>query len=86
MRKMVMRGGDGSTVRGQWLTRDGVVTVKSSYGQQKTDQPPWINATRACQTVAVGNGRKSARSSATDTERKRGSKEKRQERHRREPL
>ena len=36
MHEMVIRGGDGSTVRGQWWT-DGVsVTVRSSYGQEET--------------------------------------------------
>jgi hypothetical protein len=36
MHTMVIRGGDGSTVRGRWWTHDEAVTVRSSYGRQKT--------------------------------------------------
>jgi hypothetical protein len=36
MHEMVIKGGDGTTVRGRWRTHNGAVTVRSPYGQQKT--------------------------------------------------
>jgi hypothetical protein len=36
MHEMVIKGGDGTTVRGRWWIDGGSVTVRSSHGQQKT--------------------------------------------------
>ena len=34
--EMVIKGGDGTTVRGRWRVHDEAVTVRSAHGQQKT--------------------------------------------------
>jgi hypothetical protein len=36
--EVVINGGDGTTVRGRWWTHDEMITVTSSYGQEKTTQ------------------------------------------------
>jgi hypothetical protein len=38
MHEIVIKGGDGTTVRGRWWTRDDIVTVVSSHGQQMTTE------------------------------------------------
>jgi hypothetical protein len=38
MQEIVITGGDGIVVRGHWWTHDGMVTVRSSYGKEKTTQ------------------------------------------------
>jgi hypothetical protein len=34
--EMVIKGGDGTSIRGRWTHDDDMVTVRSSYGQEKT--------------------------------------------------
>jgi hypothetical protein len=36
MYEMVIKGGDGTTVRGHWWVHDEAVSVRSAYGQEKT--------------------------------------------------
>jgi hypothetical protein len=36
MHKIVIKAGDGTTIHGHWRAHDGMVTVRSSYGQEKT--------------------------------------------------
>jgi hypothetical protein len=37
MHEMIIKGGNGVTVRGRWWVHDEAVTVRSSYGQEKTN-------------------------------------------------